>query len=248
MARATARFFDALKATGGNDTCRRHCCCTHRRPRPSGAEARGVCSLRSRRDRCMDASRPTRGPAMKVAEVAIESIAAGGDGVGRSDGIVIFIPRTAPGDRVRAKLDVRKRFARGTIDAVLEPSPDRIEPPCVHYRIDRCGGCQLQHIRYHAQLDAKRSIVHDALTRIARRTVDRPTVEASAAQWRYRRKLTLAMRRRRGGDWVIGLHPYDDPVGVFALEDCPITDDRVMSVWHEVIAARAYFPREDELR
>jgi hypothetical protein len=37
------------------------------------------------------------------------------------------------------------------------------------------------------------------------------------------------MRRRRGGDWVIGLHPYDDPVGVFALDDCPITDERVMT-------------------
>jgi 23S rRNA (uracil1939-C5)-methyltransferase len=185
---------------------------------------------------------------MKVAEVAIESIAAGGDGVARSEGIVIFIPRTAPGDRVRANLDVRKRFARGTIDAILDPSPDRIEPPCVHYRVDRCGGCQLQHIRYDAQLDAKRGIVHDALTRIARRTVERPMVEASAAQWRYRRKLTLAMRRRRGGDWVIGLHPYDDAVGVFALDDCPITDERVMNVWREVIAARVHFPREDELR
>ncbi len=83
---------------------------------------------------------------MKVADVAIESIAAGGDGVARSEGIVIFIPRTAPGDRVRAKLDVRKRFARGVIDVVLDPSPDRIEPPCVHYRVDRCGGCQLQHL------------------------------------------------------------------------------------------------------
>ena len=77
---------------------------------------------------------------MKVAEVAIESIAAGGDGVARSDGIVIFIPRTAPGDRVRARLDVRKRFARGTIDAILEPSPDRIEPPAPKQEVEVPAG------------------------------------------------------------------------------------------------------------
>jgi 23S rRNA (uracil1939-C5)-methyltransferase len=185
---------------------------------------------------------------MRVADVVIESIAAGGDGVARSEGMVIFVPRSAPGDRLRVKLDVRKRFSRGTIDEILTPSPARVEPPCDHYRIDRCGGCQLQHLDYDAQLAAKRGIVHDALTRIARRTVEPPTVEASTAQWRYRRKLTLAMRRGRGGDWVIGLHPYDDPVGVFALKDCPITDERVVAVWREIIAARALLPRADELR
>lgn len=185
---------------------------------------------------------------MSVADVSIESVAAGGDGVARHEGIVIFVPRSAPGDRLRVKFDVRKRFARGTIDAILDPSSHRIEPPCEHYRVDRCGGCQLQHLRYDAQLDAKRGIVHDAMTRIARRTVEPPQVEPSSAQWRYRRKLTLAMRRHRGSDWVIGLHPYDDPVGVFALNDCPITDERVVAVWREVMSARVHLPRVDELR
>src|SRR5258705_8987864 len=56
------------------------------------------------------------------------------------------------------------------------------------------------------------------------------------------------MRRAPGGDWVIGLHPFDDPVGVFQLADCPITDERVMEVWRQVMEARTHFPPADELR
>lgn len=185
---------------------------------------------------------------MTVAELTIESIAGGGDGVGRADGVAVFIPRSAPGDRVRVRLDVRRRFARGTIEELLVPSPERVQPLCYHYRVDRCGGCQIQHLRYEAQLDAKRAIVRDALTRIGRRAVDAPPIVASERQWRYRRKLTLTMRRRAGGDWVIGLRPYDDPDALFQLADCPITDERVVSVWRQVMEARLHFPDADELR
>lgn len=185
---------------------------------------------------------------MKTADVTIERLAAGGDGVARPEGIVVFVPRSAPGDRARVRLDVRKRFARGTIETLLEASPDRVEPPCDHYRDDRCGGCQIQHLRYDAQLEAKRGIVHDAIVRIGKRTAEPPSIEASPNQWRYRRKLTLAMKRRRDGRWVIGLHPYDDASRVFQLRDCPITDERVIAVWREVMAAHAHFPPADELR
>lgn len=185
---------------------------------------------------------------MSVAEVTIESIAAGGDGIARTEGIVVFVPRTAPGDRARVRLDTRKRFARGAVEELLSPSSERVNPLCYHYRMDKCGGCQLQHMRYDAQINAKRGIIRDTLTRIGKRAVDLPEVEPSRKEWRYRRKLTLAMRRGRDGDWVIGLHPYDDPVGVFQLADCPITDERVMEIWRQVMEARTHFPPADELR
>jgi len=185
---------------------------------------------------------------MSGVEVTIERIAAGGDGIARADGVVVFVPRTAPGDRVRVALDTRKRFARGTIEQILAPSDDRVQPLCLHYRVDKCGGCQLQHMRYDAQLEAKRGIIRDALTRIGSRAVERPDIVASEKQWRYRSKLTLALRRHGDGDWVIGLHPYDDPAGVFQLTDCPITDDGVMQVWRQVMEARRFFPPADELR
>src|SRR5206468_478682 len=63
----------------------------------------------------------------------------------------------------------------------------------------------------------------------------------------YRAKLTLAMQRR-GARWIAGLHPYDDPVRIFALSDCPITDRRVVAAWREVMEADAHFPDARELR
>jgi 23S rRNA (uracil1939-C5)-methyltransferase len=181
------------------------------------------------------------------ARLEIGSIATGGDGVGRTEGMVVFVPRTAPGDVARVRIVRAKRFARGDLLSLDEPSPTRVEPPCPHYTMDRCGGCQIQHLAYDAQLDAKRVIIGDALRRIGRRDVDNPVVEPSDMTWRYRRKLTLHLRRA-GERWIAGLHPYDDAIHVFDLADCPITDDRVMSVWSELRAAFDALPRERSLR
>jgi 23S rRNA (uracil1939-C5)-methyltransferase len=184
---------------------------------------------------------------MAVVSVAIESIAAGGDGVGRTNGLVVFVPRTAPGDVVTAQISGKGHFARGTLRSIVTPSPVRIEPPCPHYTADKCGGCQIQHMTYDSQLAAKQMIVRDSLQRIGKRNAEAPDIERSPKDWRYRTKLTLAIRRR-GGRWIAGLHPYDDPVRVFSLADCPITDRRVVAAWHEVMKADAYFPDAKELR
>jgi 23S rRNA (uracil1939-C5)-methyltransferase len=186
--------------------------------------------------------------ATELVDLDVQSIAAGGDGVGRAGGRVIFVPRTAPGDRAQIRIESAKpRFARGRLHLLLEPSPQRIEPPCPHYVEDDCGGCQLQHLQYDSQLAAKAGIIRDALQRIAKRAAELPNVTPSDQQWRYRTKLTLAARRVNGG-WMIGLHRYDDPSEIFQLRDCPITDERVMAVWREVMAASAYFPEASELR
>jgi 23S rRNA (uracil1939-C5)-methyltransferase len=177
----------------------------------------------------------------------IGSIAAGGDGVGRTEGIVVFVPRTAPGDVARVRIARAKRFARGQLLSLEAPSPARVDPPCPHYTVDRCGGCQLQHLGYEAQVAAKRAIIGDALRRIGRRDIADPTVEPSDAVWRYRRKLTLHLRRTRDG-WIAGLHPYDDPASVFDLVDCPITDESVMAVWSDLRSAFATLPEESALR
>ena len=64
--------------------------------------------------------------------VAIESIAAGGDGVGRNEGLVVFVPRTAPGDIVTAQVAGKGHFARGSLRSVVTPSAQRVDPPCPH--------------------------------------------------------------------------------------------------------------------
>jgi 23S rRNA (uracil1939-C5)-methyltransferase len=184
---------------------------------------------------------------MATVSVAIDSIAAGGDGVGRNEGLVVFVPRTAPGDVVTAQISGRGHFARGALRSVITSSVSRIDPPCPHYTRDRCGGCQLQHLSYEAQLSAKQTIIRDALQRIGKREVGTVPIGPSPKEWRYRTKLTLAIRRR-GARWIAGLHPYDDPSRVFALADCPITDSRVVSAWREVMNADAFLPDATELR
>jgi 23S rRNA (uracil1939-C5)-methyltransferase len=182
-----------------------------------------------------------------LVRLEIASMAAGGDGVGRTGGMVVFVPRTAPGDVAEVRLRAAKRFARGSLVALEAPSPQRVDPPCGHYVVDRCGGCQIQHLAYPFQLAAKSSIIGDSLRRIGRRDLADPTVEPSDAEWRYRRKLTLHLRR--GGEaWTAGLHPYDDPVAVFDLRDCPITEEGVMAVWGEMRPAFDLLPRASALR
>ena len=183
-----------------------------------------------------------------TAELEIASIAAGGDGVGRTEGQVVFVPRSAPGDLARVSLAPRGRFARGEITEILRPAPSRVEPPCPHYTIDRCGGCQLQHLAYEAQLDAKERIIVDTLARIGKREVAVREIRASEHPWRYRRKLTLALRWARGPGWIAGLHPYADPAAVFALTDCPITDERVVAIWRSIMRHAKLFPRVPALR
>ena len=184
---------------------------------------------------------------MNPFDVRIDSIAAGGDGVGRHEGLVVFVPRTAPGDLVRVAATQEGRLMRGRALELLERSADRVEPPCAHYVADGCGGCQLQHIAYDAQRHAKSVIVRDAMTRIARAPVDAPDVQRSDSEWRYRTKLTLKLQRV-GEDWMAGLHRYDAPGEIFALVDCPITDERVLSHWRDVLAHRALLPHARELR
>lgn len=177
----------------------------------------------------------------------VDSIAAGGDGIGRLEGLAVFIPRTAPGDVVDATIRQQGRLARGRVLRVIEPSADRVAPTCRHYDGDRCGGCQLQHLSASAQLDAKRRIVSDAFTRIARREVHVPPVIPSALNWEYRSRLTLAMRWQ-GGAWVMGLHAYDDVDRVFDLHECPITDRGIVDAWRAIRSASRFLPRVVELR
>jgi 23S rRNA (uracil1939-C5)-methyltransferase len=89
---------------------------------------------------------------------------------------------------------------------------------------------------YESQLNAKSTIVRDAMQRIGRRDVPAVSVVPSPAPWGYRTKLTLALRWS-DNRWIAGLHRYDDANAVFQLERCPITDDRVVAIWRDIFAA-----------
>ncbi len=95
----------------------------------------------------------------------MESLANGGDGVAKAEGIPVFIERAAQGDKLKVRLfDVRKDFARGEIESIISPSSERVKPPCEHF--SQCGGCQWQHIDYQAQLKHKEGLVRQSLKHI----------------------------------------------------------------------------------
>jgi 23S rRNA (uracil1939-C5)-methyltransferase len=169
--------------------------------------------------------------------VAITAIAAGGDGVGRlADGRAVFVPRTAPGERVRLRegVQLHKSFARAHVAEIVAPAGARVTPPCPHYLQDHCGGCQLQHLAYETQLAAKRAIVGDALRRIAKVEVPDPEIVEAVEEWRYQTKVSMAVKGGQGRARVVGLHPYDHATQVFPLSDCHIADFRLMALWREL--------------
>ncbi len=128
----------------------------------------------------------------------VNSLAFGGKGVVRSEGLVIFVPFTAPGERVRLRVVKKhKRFADGELIDVLESSPERISASCPYY--GRCGGCQLQHVSYAEQLRQKHNFVSDALQRIGKIRLENPVPIVSADPiWGYRRHIHLSLDASTG--------------------------------------------------
>lgn len=103
---------------------------------------------------------------MDQLELTLSGHAYLGSSFGRdSDGRVIFVPFSIPGERVRVEItESHKRWARGTVLELIEPSPDRIVPRCQHFA--DCGGCHYQHFPYHLQLEAKADVLRSQFQRI----------------------------------------------------------------------------------
>lgn len=121
--------------------------------------------------------------------VTIDNHGAQGEGVAHIDGFALFVPGAIAGERVRVKVQqVRPNYARGVVQDILEPCQDRVGAPCGLF--GQCGGCQLLHMDYHAQLDMKRQRVADALERIGgiRGAEVQPTI-GMEHPWEYRNKV-----------------------------------------------------------
>lgn len=123
------------------------------------------------------------GPALATTgpiELRPDRHVAGGEAIARDDdGRVVFVRGALPGELVEVSIAEAKRdFARADVTAVREASADRVTPPCP-MRLGGCGGCDWQHLDPSAQLEAKRSVVFDALRRTAK--LDAPVVEAGAS-------------------------------------------------------------------
>lgn len=119
-------------------------------------------------------------------DIKIEKIIPRGFGLGFGDNLTVFVPLSAPGDRLRVRVrEVKGKIAYADIVEVLEPSPERVEPACEYF--GTCGGCDFQQMTYAAQLEAKVGIIRDCLHRIAKLDdVDDIVVIPSPHQFQYR--------------------------------------------------------------
>jgi len=123
-------------------------------------------------------------------------------GVGRIGERVVFVPEAIPQDRVKVRLvHLKERLGYGELVEILEASPDRRERSCPHAL--ECGGCQLQHMQYDAQLRWKRQQVVDAMERIAKLDVEVLPTIGMDQPYHYRNKAQLPLARR-GGELVMG--------------------------------------------
>lgn len=105
-----------------------------------------------------------------IEEITLENPAYGGDTIGHlPDGRVVFVPYGIPGEKVRIKIiQQKKTYARGELVEILEASPERVTPRCLHF--GECGGCHYQHMSYEEQLKTKQMVLRDQLERIGRLT------------------------------------------------------------------------------
>lgn len=153
-------------------------------------------------------------------EIDIEKLSFGGDGIGRHEGLVYFVPYSAPGDRLKIKvIEKKKNFARAEIVEILKPSLHRIQAPCPVF--GRCGGCTWQHVSYEEQLRQKQQIVEDQLKRVLTSKTQVLPIVPSPKPFRYRNRIQLKFDGKNLGFFARQSHEIVD------INDCPITEEPV---------------------
>jgi len=167
----------------------------------------------------------------QVVEVTIDDAAFKGKGVGKIDGLAVFVPGTAPGDTVRARIiNRKKKYKEAKLLELLEPSPLRIKPKCRHSNV--CGGCSWQHVSYEDQLRFKGQQVKDHIQRIGGLT-DVPVHNTLACKkpFYYRNKMEYSFGTRR---WLteeeIGRDEFVDDSGLFAGLHAPGRFDKILDL------------------
>ncbi len=130
-------------------------------------------------------------------KLKIESCSSNGSGVGKNEGMAVFVPATAVGDEITAHiLKVKKSYAFAKIESVESPSPDRIEPECPVYL--KCGGCVFSHIKYSAEARIKADHVAECFKRIGCVEPEFEPIIAAESDCRYRNKAQYPVAEDNG--------------------------------------------------
>jgi 23S rRNA (uracil1939-C5)-methyltransferase len=164
-------------------------------------------------------------------QVTIEKLAIGGAGIARHDGLVIFVPDSAPGDELLIQIKIKKKnFAEAEILKILKPGPARRVPPCPI--ADRCGGCNWQHLTENEQRQQKHMMVQETLAKFLP-GVNLPflPMKESPLSLRYRNRIQPKYHQGRFGFFARRSHE------IIEAKDCPITEEKLTTQFAPIKAA-----------
>ena len=185
-------------------------------------------------------------------EVEIDSLAFGGRGVARADGLVVFVAGALPGDRVRAEITkAKRRFAEARTVELLRPGAERVADVCVHGG-EPCPGAPWQGLPYERQLVEKSAQVDEALRRIGELgDFELEGIEPALEQWRYRNKLEYSFGDR-DGEPLLGFHARGRWDLIVDVDDCHLASERgnaarnAVRDWAQAASIPAYDRRARE--
>jgi 23S rRNA (uracil1939-C5)-methyltransferase len=160
--------------------------------------------------------------------VRIEKIAAGGAGLARVEGKTAFIEGSAPDETVLCRISEDHRsWVRAELIEIIEPSPRRTAPSCDLY--GKCGGCNLQHLKYSAQLAAKTAIMEESFVRIGGFSQEEgclPQIKVIPSKlWGYRNRMQF--HSTAGGAWGLKARKTNE---IVPIADCPIADPGIRAL------------------
>lgn len=128
----------------------------------------------------------------------VSRLGSNGEGVVKDGDFTVFVPYTLPNEKIKYKvLKVKKNVVFAKVVEVYTPAEERVRPACAVY--EKCGGCQLQHLKYKLQLKLKSKIVKECFSKIAFMNVSVPMTERSELEYGYRNKLQLPVRAENFG-------------------------------------------------
>lgn len=180
-----------------------------------------------------------------IFEADITAMTAEGSGICRAEGMAVFVPGTAVGDRCAVRIvKVLRKYAFGRLEKLLAPSPDRIAPDCPVAA--QCGGCVYRHIRYEAELRIKTQRVRDALERIGGlQDFQMEPILAAPDRCRYRNKCQLPIGLSKDGALQLGFYAVNSH-RIVNTESCllqPEAFDRAAAAfrrWYAVSGESVY--------
>ena len=150
----------------------------------------------------------------------VESLGSNGEGIVHMGETVFFAPFTVVGEKVKFRaLKVKNRIGYAKALEILTPADERVRAKCPLFT--KCGGCQLQHLRYGAQLKMKSKTVADALRKIAGIRAEVPLTVKSDFQYEYRNKLQIPVGVDKNGAGVIGFYA-ERSHRIVPVDNCPI--------------------------